>query len=332
MNYQEIKDFISEKATTHAYFANCTSEYLNELSLTLEILQPSLKDLVKYLRDRLFIGREVTNQKMCIQALCELPIQRYLIEHYASTFEYEYCPSLNSDKDVDASFSIDGFRYNIEVKCPTYEDREKNDSPSALKVHISNVPNFADVLSDVFEGFGKQIVEKGNYSKVVNVKNMQNNVKDYLVSAQEKFNSNSTNHELNCLMLCCDDPMDLDFTYGYLYGHEGLFTSTSKFPPNLFDLVDIVVLTNLYNLHKKCRTDGRGFLYNSVFSSIHVNLKPRIMKMDAIHKLLTAIPSMTEKVNNFQTPGNAEENIKQVQRFTNFVGATKEYQDYFTTP
>ena len=86
-------------------------------------------------------------------------------------------------------------------------------------------------------------------------KNKDNTLKDFLISAQAKFAPHSGVDDLNLLFIACDDYFNMQHWYFYLFGGQGLFTKATFHPPADFNLVDVVVLSNL----KYCHDRGKEF-------------------------------------------------------------------------
>ena len=79
---------------------------------------------------------------------------------------------------------------------------------------------------------------------------MDNNLKDFLLSTQEKVILSDLD-SFNILVVSCDDASDMMNWRGYLYNSNGFFTNNSYVDHGKYDRVDFVLLTNLYNRHNR---------------------------------------------------------------------------------
>ena len=103
------------------------------------------------------------------------------------------------------------------------------------------------ILSEKLKGVFEN---PGSWHKLELAKNKDNTMKDFLVSANEKFRPDSGVDDLNVLLVACGDRGDVQRWWHYLYAPEGLFTSKPFHPPEEYQLVDVVLLTNLKYLHE----------------------------------------------------------------------------------
>jgi len=314
----------------HAYFSVCSDMYLENLTDALNAISIVIKDSAfqDIIDHKLKLQSTEIDIKQCIQALCEITILSYFAKHYPSSFQYEPKLIVGSKKNPEMSFKIDDISVSIEAKCATYENREQL-SDNNLHVHSHMVPDKTTVKAtlDLFN----EVAKLGKYEGAQKMKNMNNNLKDYLTGANEKFNLASTDKDVNCLFVCCDDPNDLDIWVGYLYGYQGLFQNTKVFKPCEYELVDVLMLTNLYNKHKNPLAIGdvNVFDLDTTFIVCFPNPRPKVTKAEAIIKLLTQIPNQTDAVCKTQVPGDAPQDIKDTTRISYFVCTNEEYQNYF---
>jgi hypothetical protein len=155
---------------------------------------------------------------------------------------------VNAPKDVDAFCEVGATRVAIEVKCgveePTSTDSYIVKTAGRMPDHLDTVRK----LQSVFEGS-----KSGN--KLELAKNKDNTLKDFLVSANGKFTSDSGVEHLNILLVACGNEASVQHWWHYLYGGEGLFTAEPFYPSKTFKLVDVVLLTNL----KYCHSDAREY-------------------------------------------------------------------------
>src|SRR5690606_24620195 len=92
---------------------------------------------------------------------------------------------------------------------------------------------------------------------LVKAQRMDNKLKDYLLSANEKFSDNSSEEELNILVVCCPDLLSMQDWFFYMFGVGGLFTNDSYHSPLDYNNVDSVILTNMYHRHYDYQHKGK---------------------------------------------------------------------------
>ena len=103
---------------------------------------------------------------------------------------------VNPPKNVDAYCEAGHTRISIEVKCAV----EKSVSPDALIIRtLGRLPGHRETFDDL-----KSRIETVDPAKSVQVgKNKDNTLKDFLVSAHEKFSPSSGAEDLNILFIAC---------------------------------------------------------------------------------------------------------------------------------
>ena len=79
---------------------------------------------------------------------------------------------------------------------------------------------------------------------------MDNNLKDSLLNAHQKFNPDASENELNVLLVGCGNLEDLQRWYGYMFAEQGLLTKSSFEPHVNFENVDAIIITDRYYRHK----------------------------------------------------------------------------------
>ena len=192
----------------------------------------------------------------------------------------------NKKKNVECQFEDSGFKYNIEVKCPDFGAQEKVGDEDAFKFSfMGRIPGYLEevqILTSLLNE-AQQIIE-GEKKPFLNSKNMDNNLKDFLYSAHDKFPPPDSENELNVLVVGCNDAMDMQQWWGYLYAEEGLFTQESFAEIEKYRQVDLVVLTNLYHRHHKYfekkvlsdfwKLNAGSILYSKIHFASPLNVRP----------------------------------------------------------
>lgn len=276
---------------------NEKSQYLQEFFSAIEILHDKLdsKKIKSILKDKLLLREGHFDVKKFIQGACEISVASYFAEKENFNVDVEVNPQ--NKKDVDCQFSSNGFKYNIEIKCPTFDKKEKIDLENGLKLQsVGRINNYNDI--SFFLG---NILTETTNKPFHNKKKMDNNLKDYLLSAHDKFNDNCQDSELNILLIGCDDEYDMNQWADYLTKRQGLFTPYSYVNNQLYNNVDVVVLTNLYfkhhNFHTK-RVRESWSLNNTLNLSI-TNPFPKTAKNPAIISFHNEIKNYNNEINEY---------------------------------
>ncbi|WP_122614160.1 hypothetical protein [Pseudomonas viridiflava] len=201
------------------------------------------KELLALVEEKLRLSDPNPDEHQYLQAAAELTICAHFAKFFPDQFIYE--DAVNPPKDVDCSFQTQGYKFNIEVKCANFSKKHAIESATGFKLgSIGRGDGYDQLFEDLGIIFGSQgeILSKQPH--------MDNKLKDFLISADGKFAESPSARELNILIVCCDDQMDMQKWLGYLIGPAGLFTRDSYVDPALYSKVDLVVLTNLYHRHK----------------------------------------------------------------------------------
>lgn len=222
-----------------------TKAYAMGLNEALSVLTPFLSDAQRndLCTKKLSLETSPVSEQAYIQSAVELTVCAHYARFYSDEFIYE--EKVNPPKDVDCSVRIDGFKYNIEVKCADFVKKELVDKASGFKIgamgRLDDYAQLVEQLQELFSSDGHVLSEQ---------RHMDNNLKTFLVSAHSKFAAVTPDNELNILIVACDDAMDMQKWHSYLFGVQGLFTNDSYADRAAYDRVDMVVLTNLYHRHK----------------------------------------------------------------------------------
>lgn len=199
----------------------------------------------KLLSRKLQLDYQEFNESQYIQAACELTVMSKFVEDESVKFSYEN--EVTHPKNVDFSIIKDNVKYNVEVKCPSYKPKNISSNSEVTVTFTNRVPSLSDkneTLKDIqcrLEKHGTEVIEG---------KNLDNTLKDFLESTQAKVKG-STLQDVNILVVCCNDEIDMNIWRGYLFGFSGFFTEHSFVSHGEFNRVDYVLLTNIYNRHYK---------------------------------------------------------------------------------
>jgi hypothetical protein len=280
-----------------------------------------LEDLLK---NKLQLGLSLFDEKQYLQIACETTVNIYFARKFSSTFSYETKTTAKTKKDVDCSYGDNGYKYFIEVKCSDFKEKEKISAQDGIKFSTAGrIPNYDESFKDLSTMLeeGQKNLE-GTVKPVLKQKNMDNNLKDFLISAHNKFNDDATDDEVNILVVCCGDPSDMQAWYLYMYSHEGLFTGDSFCERDKYKNVDMVVLTNLYHRHNKFIEKQHlkeHWLLEKSCNFIFSNPSRKSLKEPAMMHFINTFPHYTFDLSNYNVPGPAEQYVKDLRRIPYFV-------------
>lgn len=268
----DLKDAISHiKSADHYLIKGSIScdEYIDGLSVVIEKLRSEISDakLKKVLKQKLQTDHYDFSENQFLQSVCELTVMSDYMSRSDCHFVYE--PQISPPKDVDFSVTVNRTRYNVEVKCPSYKEITKKEGE--VIVTFANRAPTIDQKKAIYNDIAQRL---GNHDiSIVENKNLDNTLKDFLYSTQEKV-AKSSLRDVNLLVVCCKDEVDMQLWRGYLFGFNGYFTETSFIPRRNFNRVDYVLLTNIQNRHYRyfsgSRVDDRWSLAGS-FNLLYPN-------------------------------------------------------------
>lgn len=281
----------------HYLFGESSDEYKKSLEECLEIISKyATKKQVNKLISDLQIQSSEFNEAQYLQAACETSVAASIAREFPEHFQYE--PKLNPPNDIDCSFEIEGFKFNIEIKCPDYTKLHEQRGRDIFSIGaFGRMPEYTSTADDL-----KELFSKGDKSLEVQP-HMDNKLKDYLLSAHKKFSTITTSSELNVLFVCCDDAMDMQKWFFYMFGMQGLLTPKSYWSVKQYSNVDAVILSNLYHRHhnyfSKKDIDAHWCLANS-FNLIFKNRSVNKGKDAAICKLVDLIPNFSREIMEYE--------------------------------
>lgn len=298
-------------------------EYLNELLVALNQLQRILppKDFKLIWNDKLQLNKKNFHEKNFIQGACEIAVANYFATK--SKFRIEAKVNPNNNKDVDCQFTAKDFTYNIEVKCASFDAKEAVENTDSFKFQtLGRLDNKDEIIALLAKALDEGLTNQGKrLKKHSELKNMDNNLKDFLISANQKFNPDCNESEINILLVGGNDPADLQCWIGYLFATAGLFTDDSYTDVENYQYVDLVIFTNLYFKHKdffKKTTSNSWSLENS-FNLYFENPFRAQEKREGIDNFYYEMKNYNLEFNEFEVPGEAPNEVKEAVKIPHFV-------------
>ena len=217
----------------HIYYQNFI-EVLKEFENYLT--EKELKELI----DKVQLGSNFDYLRY-LQFASEITVVYYILRYYNKGFKYE--PIYNGKKNPECSFEYKGKTINIEVKCPDLSSKIDADQKDNIKIYPDRIPNeiYPDFKKCLEDLMNKIDLENSHYSGIKLEKRLDNKLKDYIISASNKFPIDSNSY-FNILAVSLEAIEDLDEWYSYIFGECGIFTDNSFVSEN-YNNVDAILLT-----------------------------------------------------------------------------------------
>lgn len=305
------------------------NRYWTEFVETVYVLERSIspRHFDDLCNNKLQMSQVRFDEKQYIQIACETTINSYFASRFPDSFRYEPKTRANTKKNVDCSYSDAGYKYFIEVKCADFKAKEMITSQDGFKIStFGRLPDYASVLNELTQMLheGQKTLEAPP-KPVLRQKNMDNTLKDFLISAHGKFNECSSDNEVNILVVCCGDAQDMQAWFSYLQGYRGLFTPNPFCKANFFRNVDMVVLTNLYHRHHLFFEKGHLqniWSFEKACNFVSSNPGRKLNKKAAINHFLATFDHYSYELDQYRIPGPAADQLNDYLRIPYFV---KEY-------
>jgi hypothetical protein len=274
--------------------------YQRNFILAAESVYPAQR-LEKILQHKFFIPDDGGfDLDKYLQSAAELSVQNHLKQNPAVK-NFEIDKKVNPPKDVEAHYEVADADVALEVKCA----KEQLPNPNSLVLKSAGrVPGF-----DKTEAIMKEIFRNSKSGHVLETdKNKDNTMKDFLLRAHEKFSPHSSCGNVNILFVACGNIGNMNNWYLTLYGSHELFTSdygnrefyTDDPPsPAEFELVDVVILSNLKYLHTEAREHHDWTLKNAFLVPLSNPHGRRSLTASSFKNSLSVFDHHYYRFNNF---------------------------------
>jgi hypothetical protein len=240
---RNIISVVQESKVTHPIAVSASKEgrYWSDFLKLIEDYENELNEK-EY---QSFLDKSQLDQKIdmtqYLQFASEITVVDYVLRHYCK-FVNE--PQYNSKKNPECSFEYEGRTINIEVKCPNLTKRIEQEKSG--KISLFAAERFPDKMTyDKSVNFIESNINDGH--SVQKIDRLDNKLKDYLLSAHEKFPKSSISN-FNVLVIAVDIIQDMDEWYSYLFGDNGVF-SNKTYVEEDYSNVDAVMITNVQHGH-----------------------------------------------------------------------------------
>ena len=238
-----------------------------------------------------------------LQHACETSVVAYFARIFDCEFFYEPRIQGQGAKNVDARLTCREFTFNVEVKCPDPKPRSVgNELARALSIRTHGRVDFLD---DFMQDMDKLALGLGRVSATA-ISNSDHKIKDCLLDSAKKFGSASGPQQLNCVVISCASPDDVQHYYHCLFGAKGLFTTESFHPPHEYDSVESVVLTNVLNRHELyyiAKSVDDPWEFEHAFNIVLGNPRCRNKKEVELSRFASLIPNFNHQITEYVVPG-----------------------------
>ncbi len=244
-----LRDVMEISAQDH-YLRNefLPDNYLDDLYEVLSFAYRALSPLKfkNLIEKKLQMKMLKFDEAQFIQNACELSaIANYMCNE---KYIFSYEKAVTGKKDVDFSLEVEGRIFNVEVKCSSYKGRTTTSIDGQIQIHFIDRAPTSEIRSTILDNISQKLAP--NNLSIKEEKNLDNVLKDFLISTQGKV-KDAPLEDVNILLICCDDELDMHQWRHHLFGPNGFFTDRSQCSPEDYDRVDFILLTNLYNRHAR---------------------------------------------------------------------------------
>jgi len=278
-----------------------------------------------WVQEKMLIKTKAFDEKTFIQYAVETSAVRYFGEKFPTNFQVEACINQTNNKNVDCRFEDEGYSFNIEVKCSDFKSKEKIDARTGIKFGtIGRIPERQETIDKLVHLFQSTPLHTEELKEHHEMKNMDNNLKDFLILANEKFHPSSPDNELNILVVGCGDAYDIQNWFYYLWAERGLFTKESFTDKSYYENVDMVILSNLYFKHNRFyeKQLSESWTMSNSFNLVFPNPLRKSDKRKAFFHFLNIFDHYSFQLEKYEVPGDSPAYVKNTQRISYFI---KEY-------
>jgi hypothetical protein len=210
-------------------------------------------------KKKFFIGSpSAYSEDQYVESACELSVANHVAQSAVSGYDVDKKLGQSAGKkDVDVVYSLRPIKVAVEVKCP----RELEVPPMVPTLdfagrHPEADRMFAELRSALSQATSIPVEQR----QLQLAQHKDNKLKDFLVSAHEKFPDEADFDRLTVLFVACGE--DLGPWHGYLFENQGLFTAASFYPIDEYERTQVVILSNLKYFHTTCAANHDWTLKN----------------------------------------------------------------------
>lgn len=287
---------IVSKASAEHILGKCRSAYVDGFVAAFEAIYSSRRR-AEVLQHKFFLPDESNySDEAYFQSASELSVANHIRLQGPQDFEVDKNVSSIRRTDVDVHLRVGPTTVDVEVKCPVEPQPvvDERGEPVLLLHSAGRRPDFPAQLLKLQSDINRSV----GATAVVG-KKKDNSSKDFFVHAHQKFNPLSNADDLNVLFISGGSWGHMGELYMHLYADEGLFTASSFHPTTDFELVDVVILSNLRYRHQHVR-DPDDWTLKNVLMIPRLNPHGRVSRTsDAIERGLGIFEHHLKRFNSF---------------------------------
>ncbi|EOO12785.1 hypothetical protein [Bacillus cereus] len=211
-----------------------------------------------------------------LQTISEIVFLKYAIEQNY-IYKLNQVMNVNKNTDIDLQIIENDITFNFEIKCPKISNGVKSDKLDIeFLERFTSKENLENLKEEFKEDiFLKVIEDSSNVYNGLNYKKLEDNkLKDYLISAQDKF-VESNDSSINILVISLNFDKFQSYS-NYLFNEWTGFFSINPINgyilnPIEFDKVDTVLFTNLIDNHLNVKENKKAWNLNESINMFYVN-------------------------------------------------------------
>jgi len=255
------------------------------------------------LQEKFFLPDESHyNEKAFCQSASELTVANHIYRQRVSDFAVDKQVNPKNKKDVDVAYRVRATHVALDVKCPDESATvppvtTPGTQPILSLITAGRVPHHVQQLGDL-----KEQIESSGAATVVLGRNRDLALKDCLISANAKFSPDSSVDNLNILFVAAGYVGKMSEWYMNLFAPQGLFTSEPLHPSEEFELVDVVILSNLKYWHEHAAADHDWALQRVLLVPFTNPHRRSSCVRDACSQGLSVFPHFFDRFNAFDDP------------------------------
>lgn len=301
-----------DKCSSHILKEKKNEKYYKDFINEVEVLYNNgclnkKKDLNQFINK---LQLDNYNEFKYYQGLAEIIFWIYCSKN---NYNFELEKKLRDDvnTDVDVQIVKDDIKFNIEIKCPKFEEKKDGIFKIIPAYRSLDKEDFNMEMDKLHKEISEEIVKNSNgrFKEFKQQKINDNKILDYLKSAQTKFSDDKTDC-LNILVVSVRSE-DMQSYWNYLYNPlSGLFTENSFHNSKDYNKVDIVILSNLIEGHISPKDEYNSWCLENYCNIICLNSKKENLENNEFIKKLIMLECDIIPNDTIQFEGYMTELIK----------------------
>lgn len=322
--YEYIVSLIEKSLDEHPLkiaYKNMSSYFFN-FADSIIYLHKELNDKIcnNLLIDKLQLTKKTFNAEQYYEAATEFSVILFMYCIGHNKFAYEETQKKGTDKQPECAVtSKTGKKFIAEAKCPVQHIDIQN--PDDGNYFVFRNAGRADSLQEQKDFLKKMNIDfSAQNISVLQGKNSDNTMLDFLQSASQKFSENDNPDELNILFVALNTVQQIQEWVNFFYFNKGFFTSNSfaadepycyvyrkkkeTYIEPHFKNIHLIVFTNNYYRHKNYnKINGSAWYlregFNIVLENPFVNMKE---KKETLKEFFNYLPTYSKNIQEYKVP------------------------------